>query len=171
MDTASLDDLFGRLGTPRRMRSLAGYNLFAPQLAAELDPVCARSAQRLGAPVSLISIILDSAQYIIGSTGLEGWINQVQGMPAEWSVCTHTVLAGAPYCVADATTDVRHERNPLIGMTGLRSYAGVPLQGDDGEYLGAHCVLDTAARTFGENDLEVLRDGAAEAMRVLRERS
>lgn len=165
--TTHTDDLFNRLGSPERMRALAGHNLFAPDLAARLDPICARTARRLNASVSLISIILDSAQLIIGSHGLEGWVDQVHGVPAEWAVCTHTVLAGAPYCVADVPADPAHLENPLLAAAGLRSYAGVPLIGESGHALGAHCVLDVKARSFTDQDLEALHEGAEETMRIL----
>src|SRR4051794_2307603 len=149
------------------MRSLAGYNLFTPGLAARLDPICAGTAERLHAPVSMVSIILDSAQFILGSYGLQGWVAEVQGVPAEWAVCTHTVLAGAPYCVADALADPEHVENPLLAAAGLRSYAGAPLFDDSGGVLGAHLVIDSARRVFTDQELEVLHDAAAKAMQVL----
>jgi GAF domain-containing protein len=165
--TAHTDDLFHRLGEPQRMRCIAGYDLFAPRLAARLNPICDDSAARLNAPVSLISIILDSAQFIVGSHGLQGWVDQVQGVPAEWALCTHTVLAGAPYCVGDALAEPLHRDNPLLAATGLRSYAGVPLLDPGGQAIGAHCVLDVATRTFTDQDLGVLRDGAQRALPIL----
>lgn len=167
MPTTHTDDLFRRLGDPARMRCIAGYDLFAPKLAARLNPICADSAARLNAPVSLISIILDSAQFIVGSHGLEGWVDQVQGMPAEWAICTHTVLAGAPYCVGDARAEPLHRDNPLLAATGLRSYAGVPLLDPSGQAIGAHCVLDAGTRTFTDHELAVLEAGARRALPIL----
>jgi GAF domain-containing protein len=161
------DDLFNRLADPLRMRTLAGYDLSTPGLAVHLDPICGDTAARLNAPVSLISIILDRTQFIVGSHGLDGWVDQVQGVPAEWAICTHTVLAGAPYRVVDALTDPQHMDNPLLAATGLRSYAGVPLLDPNGQALGAHCVLDVAARDHTEQDLEILRAAAQRAMSIL----
>jgi GAF domain-containing protein len=165
--TTDLDSVFNRLGSPDRMRHLAGYDLFAPRLADHLDPICADTAARLNAPVSLVSVILDTAQYIIGGHGVGGWVHLVQGTPAEWALCTHTVLTGEPYCVSDASTDPEHRDNPLLGSTGLHSYAGVPLVDGSGHVIGSHCVLDVAARTFTDDDLEVLQDGARRAMQHL----
>ncbi|MEU8663154.1 GAF domain-containing protein, partial [Actinoplanes philippinensis] len=48
-----------------------------------------------------------------------------------------------------------------------RSYAGVPLQDGSGHTLGSHCILGTAPRTFTEDDLTVLQQGAGEVMAVL----
>ena len=167
MSITSTDDLFHRLGDPLRMRTLAGYDLSTPGLAVHLDPICGDTAARLNAPVSLISIVLDRTQFIVGSHGLDGWVDGMQGVPAEWAICTHTVLAGAPYRVADALTDPQHMDNPLLAATGLRSYAGVPLLDPNGQALGAHCVLDVAARELTEPELEILRAGARRAMAIL----
>ena len=167
MPTTHLDDLFHRLGDPRRMRSLAAYDLFAPDLGDRLGPICADTAARLNAPISLVSIILDSAQFIVGSHGLEGWVDEVQGIPAEWSICAHTVLAGEPYRVADALTHPEHRDNPLLAAAGLRCYAGVPLLAPDGSALGAHCVLDVGTRAFTEHDVAVLQEGARRALPIL----
>ena len=167
MSITHTDELFHRLGDPLRMRTLAGYDLTTPGLAVHLDPICGDTADRLNAPVSLISIILDRTQLIVGSHGLDGWVDQVQGVPAEWAICSHTVLAGAPYRVTDALTDPRHMDNPLLAATGLRSYAGVPLLDPNGQALGAHCVLDVAARDLTEEDFEILRNGARRAMSIL----
>jgi GAF domain-containing protein len=162
-------DLFDRLGEPARMRQIARYNLFDPTLRTRLDAVTTETAGRMAVPVSLVSVILDNAQYLIGAHGVGGWVAEAQGTPAEWALCTHTVLAGRPYCVNDGRTDPVHVGNPLLAMTGLRSYAGVPLIDESGQILGAHCGIDVVPRTFTNEDLEVLNEGATTAVRILRD--
>lgn len=169
MKTPTHGDLFDRLGEPTRMRQLARYDLFDPALMARLDKVSAHTAERLHAPVSVTSMILDSSQYILGSYGIGGWIAEVQGTPAEWSFCTHTVLAGGPYCIVDGMTDPVHAGNPLLALSGARSYAGVPLSDESGLALGAHCVVDTTPREFTAEDIDILEEGAGESMRILQE--
>ncbi|WP_433825478.1 GAF domain-containing protein [Actinoplanes sp. CA-015351] len=160
-------ELFDRLGAPERMREIAGYDLLNPDLRTGLDEVSKRSATLLEAPVSLVSIVLDTSQLIIGGHGVSGWVQQAQGTPAEWAMCTHTVLAGEPYCVIDGRDDPRHAGNPFLEMTGLRSYLGVPLLGEGGQVIGAHCVIDSRRRIFTDVDLALLTDGAEKAMRLL----
>lgn len=160
-------ELFDRLGVPERIREIAAYDIYDDELRAGLDAIAQRSATLLDAPVSLVSVVLDTSQFILGSYGLSSWVADVQGLPAEWAMCTHTVLAGEPYCVVDGQADPRHADNPLLRMTGLRSYLGVPLRGSGGHALGAHCVIDARPRIFSDVDRAVMTDGAEQAMQVL----
>ena len=169
MSTITPTGMFGRLGEPARMRQIAQYDVFDRTLQARLDTVAAHTAGLLNAPVSMVSIVIDSSQFIIGQHGVRGWIGEVQGSPAEWALCSHTVLAGRPYCLADGTADPIHADNPLLAMTAVRSYAGAPLSDGSGHILGAHCVIDVTPRTFTDADVTVLTAGAAEAMRILAE--
>jgi hypothetical protein len=43
----------------------------------------------------------------------------------------------------------------------------VPLIGNGGHALGAHCVIDARPRIFSDVDLAVLTDGAEKSMRLL----
>lgn len=169
MNTDTNTQLFERLGIPERIKEIAGYDLYSADLRTRLDAVAERSAALLEAPVSLVSVMLDTSQFIIGSYGVSGWVAYAQGTPAEWAMCTHTVLAGKPYCVVDAYEDPKHTDNPLMRMTGLRSYLGVPLKGFGGHTLGALCVIDARPRVFTDADLAVLADGAEQVMRLLDE--
>jgi GAF domain-containing protein len=160
-------DLFDRLGRPDRMRQIASYDLFAPGLRPRLDALATRTAARLHAPVSLISVVLDSAQFILGRHGVAGWMADVEGIPAEWSMCAQTVLAGQAYRVADGPADPAHADNPMLALSGLRSYAGVPLIDHSGQTLGAHCVIDVHPRTFTDEEVTILAESAAETIVLL----
>ncbi|GAA1634556.1 GAF domain-containing protein [Actinoplanes couchii] len=159
--------LFEHLGMPERIREISGYDLYAADLRADLDALAGRSAGLLEAPVSMVSVLLDTTQFIIGSYGLSAWVAYARETPAEWAMCTNTVLAGEAFCVSDARTDPRHAENPLVRTTGLRSYLGVPLTGFGGHVIGAHCVIDARPRVFTDVDRAVLTDGAERVMRLL----
>ncbi|GAA1622222.1 GAF domain-containing protein [Actinoplanes couchii] len=160
-------ELFDRLGMPARIKEIAEYDIYSTDLRARLDTLAECSARLVEAPVSLVSVVLDTSQFIIGSYGVSGWVAYAQGTPAEWAICTHTVLAGKPYCVVDVLEDPEHAENPLVRMTGMRSYLGVPLIGFGGQTLGAMCVIDARPRVFTDVDKAVLDDGAEQAMKLL----
>ncbi|MEV0901083.1 GAF domain-containing protein [Actinoplanes sp. NPDC049802] len=148
------------------MRQIAAFDILDPGLRAGLDAVARRSATLLRTPIALVTLVLDSAQLVLGSHGLGGWIAEAQGTPAEWAMCTYTVLTGEPYQVTDSDADPRHADSPFMRTTGMRSYLGVPLI-VAGQALGAHCAVDPHSRAFGDGDLAVLNDGAAATIRLL----
>ncbi|MEU4244604.1 GAF domain-containing protein [Actinoplanes sp. NPDC026619] len=150
----------------RRLAVLAGIDIDNPELRAKLDEVSARTAARLGQPVSLVSMVLDGAQFFAGSFGLQGWLAELNGTPIEWSFCVNAVQSRTPYVVTDARIDALYAANPLVHVDGLHRYAGVPIV-VDGEVLGAHCVLGYEPGEFSRSDLEELRRGADEIVALL----
>ncbi|KUL41961.1 GAF domain-containing protein [Actinoplanes awajinensis] len=149
-----------------RMHVLAGLDLDNPALRQRLDEITARTAGRLGLPISLVSFVLDTAQLLGGTYGVEGWIADAGGTPVEWSFCANAVESGQPYVVPDTSVDPLQSVNPLAFVDGFGSYAGVPLI-VDGTVLGAHCVIGTAAHEFTDADLAELRTSADEIATVL----
>ena len=153
-----------------RLAAIAEIDLDAPELRRRLDELSARSAAALGLPVGLTTLVLPTAQVLLGASGLPGgWIAEAGGMPVEWAFCTPAVVGRAPYVVEDAPNDPVQHANPLVLVDGVASYAGVPVLTAEGHVLGTHCVLGVAPRRFGEEDLAVLRAGAADAAAVLEE--
>jgi GAF domain-containing protein len=154
-------DEFGRLTV------LARIDLDNAELRERLDAITQRTAARLGQPVGLVSMVLDSTQMFVGSHGLEGWLSDVGGTPVEWSFCSTVVDTGEAYVVPDAEADPRQEGNPLVEFDGVRSYAGAPVV-VDGAVLGAHCVFGFEAHTFTDDDMAELEAGAEEIAALLR---
>ncbi|GAA2850870.1 hypothetical protein Acy02nite_34230 [Actinoplanes cyaneus] len=152
---------------PDRFEVMANINLDDPELRRRLDDIAHRTADRLGQPIGLVSMVLDTAQFFPGSYGLQGWLDELAGTPIEWSFCVNAVNTGTAYVVSDASTDVKQSTNPLVTIDGVRSYAGVPIV-VDGAILGAHCVLGSDPHNFTDADLAELRRGAEEISEVLR---
>ncbi|WP_433301991.1 GAF domain-containing protein [Actinoplanes sp. CA-030573] len=149
----------------RRLTVLSAIDLDHPELRKRLDEIAERAASRLGRPVGLVSMVLDTAQFFAGSYGLEGWLAELRGTPIEWSFCVNAVMSGEPYVVPDAAADLVQSANPLVTADGVRTYAGVPIV-VDGVVLGAHCVLGFSPSEFGPEDLDELRRGAEEIAEV-----
>jgi GAF domain-containing protein len=161
----STDHLTG-LADPHRIKVLSSLDLDNPELRGRLDALTQRTATRLELPISLISMVLDTAQFLAGSYGVDGWIAAAQGTPVEWSFCAHAVAAHEPYIVPDAAAEPRLEGNPLVVADGFLAYAGVPIA-IDGAVLGTHCVIGHAAREFTDADLEELHRTAEEIVDLL----
>lgn len=153
-----------------RLQELADLGLADPEVDAVLKELAAEAAEKLDMPISLVSIVLDEAQYFAASHGLTGWLADTRGTPVEWSFCAHAVSSREPFVVEDAVSHPATSANPLVTEDGIRCYAGIPLISSRGFALGTLCVLGLESRTFEEKDLEVLRSLADKAIRRIETR-
>lgn len=148
-----------------RLQEISDLELLSPEVDPILQDLAARAAERVGLPVSLISVVLDEALFVAGSHGIEGlWLGETRGHPVEWSFCATSVRTREPFVVENASTHPQHAGNPLVTVDGVRCYAGVPLISSRGFVLGNLCVVGLEERTFSEADVAALRDLAAETV-------
>ncbi|OAN51689.1 sensor histidine kinase [Sphingobium sp. TCM1] len=107
-----------------------------------LDDITAFAAQLCDAPIALVSIVEDVRQRFLARTGLDA-----EETPRDVSFCALAMLGDDIFVVPDASADPRFAENALVtGSPHIRFYAGAPLVDDDGEPLGALCVIDTDPR-------------------------
>jgi GAF domain-containing protein len=148
-----------------RLQEIAELDLLGPGVDPILDEVAHRAADRVGLPVSMVSVVLDEALLVAGFHGPEGlWLPEVGGHPVEWSFCATSVRTRQPFVVESATQDSYHRHNPLVTQDGVRCYAGVPLISSRGHVLGNLCVVGMEERTFSPEELQSLHELAAEAV-------
>jgi GAF domain-containing protein len=156
------------LATAERLRVLASIDFDNPDLRAALDRLTARTAARTGLPISLATLVFNTSQMAIGSTGLDGtWIAVADGTPVEWSFCASTITTGLPYVIGDAFHS-EQAGNPLVTIDGIASYAGVPVT-VSGQIVGAHCIIGTAPHQFTPENLAELNSTAQEIAALLQE--
>lgn len=155
---------------PRRLAALRDSGLLDGPTEAELDRVTELAMQRLGVPVSMISLISEDRHVVKSAQGLpEPW-NTAREAPLSHSMCKHVVAARRPLLVGDTVQDELLADSLAIRDLGIRAYAGVPLALDDGAILGAVCVVDAEPREWSEADLGVLTDLAEVAGAHVRRR-
>lgn len=147
-----------------RLGEIADLDLWNPEVREKLDRFASAAAERFDLPIGLVSIVLDSTQYLAGQHGTGGWIADADGTPVEWSFCANTVRDRAAYVVEDAVNDDRQSSNPLVTQDGIASYAGTPLVTSNGFVLGSYCVLGTTPREFTAEELGELQRMAAEVV-------
>jgi GAF domain-containing protein len=149
---------------PARLAEIAALGLSGTEVDEVLQQTVDEAAARLGLPTSLVTIVLDEAQWFAAHTGLSGWLQETRGTPVEWSFCATAVRTGEPFVVEDAEAHPLVKDNPMVRMEGIRCYAGIPLVTSTGHTLGTLCVAGNEPRSFSEADLEVLRDLAGTAL-------
>jgi len=154
-----------------RLQEIADLGLLSDDVDPILRGIAEQAAARLAVPVSLISVVLDEALHVAGSHGIDGlWLGETGGHPVEWSFCAASVRSRDAVIVESATEDAVHRTNPLVTQDGVRCYAGVPMISSRGHVLGNLCVVGLEERTFSQNDVDVLRELAAEAVRRIEQR-
>lgn len=153
-----------------RLREIAELDLFNPEVSGLLSDLAQEAAEKTGLPLGMVNIVLDEAQFIAANYGVGGWIGDVQGTPVEWAFCRFAVRDRDAFVVEDAHEHEKVKENPLVTQDGLRCYAGIPLVTSRGHAIGSFCVAGTESRHFEEEDMVVLRELAAEAVRRIEAR-
>ena len=161
------------------MNSL-NYNEKARQLALQrlqvldtpeeqaYDDITRLAADICGTPIALISLTDSHRQWFKSRMGL-----QAREMPRENSFCAHALKTPhSMMIVPDASSDERFFDHPSVtGGPKIRFYAGAPLLTQDGNMLGALCVVDTVPRKLDVGQLEELQFMAQQVMVMLENRT
>jgi GAF domain-containing protein len=156
------------LDEPRRLIALKRYDLLDTPPGEAFDRITRLAAGVLGMPISLITLIDESRQ----------WLKSRHGLDAPWTrrevaFCSYTILDTEPLVVRDATADDRFATNPLVtGDPNIRFYAGAPLVTPEGHVLGTLCVIDRSPHPeFSDKQRLLLQDLADLVMTEIEARS
>ncbi|SIP87079.1 GGDEF domain-containing protein [Solilutibacter tolerans] len=148
----------------RRQEALDRLEIVDTQAETAYDDL-ARLAQTLcGAPIALVSLVDRNRQWFKARIGTE-----LQSIPREISFCDHAIRQPDRIMeVADAHEDARFANNPLVlGEPHVRFYAGMPILTQDGEAVGAICVVDHMPRALNPEQREGLAALARQATLLL----
>ncbi len=154
-EAARLDDL-------RRLRVLEASD-------ERLRHYTRRLAKAFDVPISLFNLIDEDSQRFGGQVGLPEDLARAGSSPRETSVCGHVVAENEVMVIEDVLKDPRFARNPFLLEHGIRFYAGAPLRSRNGHAIGSLCVIDASPRAVSEEERELLRRTAEEAMAELEE--
>jgi GAF domain-containing protein len=120
-----------------------------------------RAAQLTGAPMSAINLIFSDFQLTVAGYGSDEIKTDLDA-----SYCKHVVEQKAALGFESTLDEPLVCQNLATTVHGIRSYLGVPLITHDDYVIGALCVADYVPRTWGENDIALLRELAADLMRA-----
>lgn len=135
--------------------------------AARLRRVTAEIAAEAGAPMAAVNMVLVDAVAVYASTGLSGWIMEAGGMPADWTPCERVVRAGVPVRLDDLAADLAFAGTPLVTVSQVRSYAGVPLPDAAGHHVGTLSVWSRDPAAFTDDTLTMLTEHSAAVAKIL----
>ncbi|KPP96778.1 GGDEF and EAL domain-containing protein [Marinobacter sp. HL-58] len=107
--------------------------------------------------VALFTVVDSERQWFKSRQGLD-----VSETPRSVAFCDYAIRQDKVFLVADAATDPRFSKNPLVtGNPFIRFYAGMPVREPSGFKIGTLCIIDDKPRQFNEVDLDVLRSLAS----------
>lgn len=112
------------------------------------------TAQLYGVTYAALTLRKDDVEHVHTAYGFDA-----ASIPEDALFCERPVGPSLPLTVADASTDERFAKNPLIhGEQGAKFYAGVPLKSTEGFTLGTLAIMDPTAQELNGEGLAMLVD-------------
>lgn len=148
----------------------------------EFDEFARDLGTTTGAPFAMVNFIDETRQYFAGlHAAAQGQAANALAEPAATSepdrimardhgYCPHVVVRRLPLVLDDVCDYPRFAGNPVVDTIGIRSYMGAPLIDRTGMTLGTICVVDREPRPWGRPGLELIKQRAAELMRLVHRR-
>ncbi|GIF15403.1 response regulator [Actinoplanes teichomyceticus] len=164
-DTAHPDPA-GQLTDVPRLLAVSDF-LTRPAYAAGLNSFAERLAVLTGVPAAAVTLMLNDTVVVAGSYGLPAWVREAGGVPAEWSPDTIVVAEDVPVLITDSRDSAEYADSPLFAVSGIRSYASVPLHSPEGHIVGTLCVMDDEPGTCTEDTVQILHSQRAPALALL----
>ncbi|MBA3680143.1 MAG: GAF domain-containing protein [Bacteroidetes bacterium] len=120
------------------------------------------------APIALVSLVGSEDVIFKGNFGMPG----VDKVDRGKSLCSLAVLDTEPTIFNDAIKEPCLLKNPLVvGEFGLRFYAGAPIITKEGFAIGTVCIVGKEPRDFSQNETDILKLFAENAMHEIEMRS
>ena len=151
------------LAAPDRLQAVRTSGLLDTPPEAEFDLLTRLASTLLRTPTALLSIVDADRQFFKSEVGVgEPW-HSARETPLSLSFCQWAVVSGETFVVNDAGQHPLVRHNLAVRDLNVAAYAGVPVQNGGSEPIGSFCVVDTRARTWSDEELDVLRELAAVA--------
>jgi PAS domain S-box-containing protein len=141
------------VGDERRLEAVERQDILDSEPDPAFDRITRLAADILGTESALITFVGQDRQWV---TSAIGWEEEETGLDMSFSV--YTVAKGEPLVVEDLTTDERFADHPSVTEHGVRFYAGVPLEAEDGYRIGTLCVLSAEPHSPSQQALRQLSD-------------
>lgn len=133
------------------------YSILDSESEKCFNDLAALAASICETPMSAITLIDDNRQWFKAKVGISA-----KETSRDVAFCAHAILQNDVLVVPDAKKDERFLDNPYVTEeSGIRFYAGAPLQVAGKYNLGTLCVVDTQPRVLNEHQLaalQILRD-------------
>lgn len=136
-----------------RISALHRYDILDTAPEERFDRITKIVQIALEVPITAISLVDEKRQWFKSQLGLD-----VSETPREVAFCARAIGDTVPFVVENASEDIRFKDNPLVtGGPKIQSYLGIPLVSPDGFKVGTLCAIDTVARKFDAQSIELMK--------------
>lgn len=143
-----------RMEEEARLEALARYGVLDTGAERDFDEIARFAASLSQMPIALISLVDRDRIWFKARAGLHAQ----EVSPVDYPFCPFVVANHRPLVVPDTLADERFATSPAVTVPGgVRFYAGMPLETDDGFVLGTLCVIDVEPRMLELHQEEALR--------------
>ena len=129
---------------------------------AVFDRLTALATRVLGIPVALVTFLEPGRQVFRSRSVHGGPLVDVHEPPISHSLCQTVAATREPLIVPDTREDARTRDNPIVAEMNVVAYAGLPLYDANGQAVGAFCAIDHQPRAWTDQEVEILRNLAAQ---------
>ncbi len=137
-----------------RLSALRNLNILDTEPEERFDRLTRMAKRMFAVPIALVSLVDADRQWFKSCFGLDA-----SETDRDISFCGHAIRSPEVFVISNALEDDRFADNPLVtGDPYIRFYAGCPIRAPGGMFIGTLCVIDTVARIFNEDDVEMLKD-------------
>jgi EAL domain-containing protein (putative c-di-GMP-specific phosphodiesterase class I)/GGDEF domain-containing protein len=141
-----------------RLHALTSLNLLDTSPSESFDRITRMASQIFRLPIAAVSLTDSDRQWFKSKVGVEH-----NTIPRKKAPCAQVADSSELLVIEDFERDERY-CDSLLGVSGIRFYAGAPLTTKEGFCLGALCVLGTEPRRITEAESAALQDLASMVM-------
>ncbi|HSY19441.1 MAG TPA: PAS domain-containing protein [Candidatus Acidoferrales bacterium] len=138
----------------QRLETLRQYDVLDTPPEQAFDDLTLLASRICQTPIAMVSLVDDNRQWFKSKTGIDA-----TETARDIAFSAHTILRpGEVMEVQDACADERFAGNPLVTTDPhIRFYAGAPLVANNGQPLGALCVMDRTPHALKPEQLAALQ--------------
>ena len=148
---------------PERLAAVRRSGLVDTDRENLFDELTRIAAQVLRAPFAFLTAVDEHRSFWKSTYGID---DDTRSNAVGESFCQYVIERGDDLIVGDTTRDPATSDNPSNVSMGVRAWAGSPVW-LDGQVLGTFCVVDQTARTWTDEDRDLLRSLAEVASREI----
>lgn len=126
----------------QRLRSLLRTGLLDSPEEERFNHLTREAQTRFGVHTAIISFISEDRQFLKSFVG-----DLPRTIPRDLALCDTTIKQDGLLLIPDMRVDPRFSTHPfVVGEPFARFYAGIPLRGPSGWFVGSLCLVDTEPR-------------------------